>query len=350
MSKQLQVIPITDAAAWNRALLQLPGYHALQTWQWGELKSQFGWQMHPLSFREEGKPVGQALLLTRQLPGLPWKLAYTPRGPIFPFQDIERSTQLLERLQEEARRRRALFLKIDPDVALDNENGQALREWLAAHGWRFSPQQIQFRNTALLDLSADDETLLARMKQKSRYNIRLAARKGVQVRPGDQGDFPSFYKLYEETAKRDGFLIRPYAYYETSWRLFLQEGMGMLLLAYLPAEKAPVAGIFLFLMDKKAWYMYGASSNRGRKYMPNYLLQWEAMRRVKANGVIHYDLWGAPEQLHEADPLWGVYRFKAGLGAVFRAGLGAWDYPFHKLPYRLYLDLLPRLLALRRRL
>jgi len=345
----LRILSVADGMSWNRELLALPGYHALQTWQWGLVKSRFGWQMHPLRFLDGEKAVGQALLLTRNLPGLPWRLAYTPRGPLFPYEDADLTAALLSALQREARRRRALFLKIDPDIDPNSVAGRALRERLSASGWRFSPQQIQFRNTALLDLSADEGTLLAGMKQKSRYNVRLAARKGVRVEIGTEADFPAFYSLYQETAARDRFLIRPYAYYETAWRTFRRAGMGVLLLAFVPGEENAVAGLFLFLFGRKAWYMYGASSSRGRKLMPNYLLQWEAMRWAKAHGVVTYDLWGAPEQLTESDPMWGVYRFKIGLGATFREGLGAWDYPFHRSAYRLYLDALPRLLSFWRR-
>ncbi len=350
MSKHaFRVVQVKDGAAWNRALLTWPGYHALQTWQWGSVKCRFGWRMHPLRFLDGNKIVGQALLLTRNLPGWPWCLAYTPRGPVFPYANTDLAIALIGALQREARRRRALFLKIDPDIDPNSNAGHVLRDGLSSNGWRFSPQQIQFRNTAVLDLSSDEATLLAGMKQKSRYNVRLAMRKKVRVVVATEADFPLFYALYQETAARDRFLIRPYTYYETAWRTFRQAGMGVLLLASVPGEDDPVAGLFLFHYGHKAWYMYGASSAQGRKLMPNYLLQWEAIRWAKAHGVIEYDLWGAPDQLTESDPMWGVYRFKVGLGATFREGLGAWDYPFHRLPYRLYLDVLPRLLAFWRR-
>jgi lipid II:glycine glycyltransferase (peptidoglycan interpeptide bridge formation enzyme) len=231
---------------------------------------------------------------------------------------------------------------------------------LQARGWRFSDEQVQFRNTVIVDLTASEEALLARMKQKTRYNIRLAVRKGVRVRTGGREDFSMLYRMYAETSLRDGFVIRDEPYYRTVWEAFYPDGPSTSqaepgrsgpalepLIAEVEGE--PVAAVMVFRFAGRAWYLYGMSGELHRERMPNYLLQWEAIRRAKAAGCTSYDLWGAPDHFDESDSMWGVYRFKEGLGGSVVRHLGAWDYPNRPLVYRLYTQTLPRLLGVMRR-
>jgi lipid II:glycine glycyltransferase (peptidoglycan interpeptide bridge formation enzyme) len=259
-------------------------------------------------------------------------------------------------LEDLARRQRALFLKIDPDVQYADDfpdfspyaaTAARLAGRLEQRGWRFSDEQIQFRNTVLLDLTLSEEALLAAMKQKTRYNVRLARRRGVVIREGSATDLDLFYRLYEETSQRDGFAIRSADYYRDAWGTFLEAGQACLLLAEVEGEA--VAGLTLFTFGSTAWYLYGASSARHRKHMPNQLLQWEAIRWAKAAGCSLYDLWGAPDDLDESDPMWGVVRFKLGLGGQLARGVGAWDYPTWRPAYRFFTGAMPRYLNLLRR-
>jgi lipid II:glycine glycyltransferase (peptidoglycan interpeptide bridge formation enzyme) len=185
--------------------------------------------------------------------------------------------------------------------------------------------------------------MLAAMKSKTRYNIRLATRRGVSVRQATIADLELFYQLYLETSQRDGFAIRAPDYYLDAWQSFMEAGLAHLLLA--GVENETVAGLMLFCFGPSAWYMYGASVNRHRNKMPNYILQWEAIRQAQAIGCRLYDLWGAPDTLDESDPMWGVMRFKKGLGGNLVLGLGAWDYPTNQTAYRFYAFTLPRYLG-----
>ena len=213
-------------------------------------------------------------------------------------------------------------------------------------GWRYSNEQIQFANTVMLDLSATEDELLARMKPKTRYNVRLAERKGVKVRQGSAHDLDLLYQLYAETSVRDGFVIRSIDYYHTLWNTFLKAGMVDILIA--EVDEQPIAALILFKFQRKAWFLYGMSREMHRDKMPNYLLQWEAIRQSKRAGCHTYDLWGAPYQFVESDPLWGVYRFKDGLGGQVVRHIGAWDLPVRMTGYRLFTQLLPRVLAVMR--
>jgi lipid II:glycine glycyltransferase (peptidoglycan interpeptide bridge formation enzyme) len=164
---------------------------------------------------------------------------------------------------------------------------------------------------------------MARQKQKTRYNIRLAARKGVSVRQGDLADLPAWYALFELTARRDGFTIHSLDYYRTVLEELGARNMAALLLAH--HEGDLLAGIIVFLLGAKAQYMYGASSNQKRNLMAPYLLQWEGMRWARERGALIYDLWGIPDRLEESEDLWGVYRHKRGYGGEMVRYIGAFD-------------------------
>jgi lipid II:glycine glycyltransferase (peptidoglycan interpeptide bridge formation enzyme) len=232
----------------------------------------------------------------------------------------------------------------------------AVTDALKRRGWQFSADQIQYRNTMLVDLRRSEDELLAAMKPKWRYNIRLAERKGIEVRSieGSRGPLPepgeglkSFYHLYAETSARDRFLIRPFAYYADVWSHFLQQGLASLWLAYHAGQL--IAGIMVFACGNRAWYFYGASASRRRELMPNHLLQWRAIQWAKAGGGEVYDFWGAPDEMSESDPMWGVYRFKEGFGAELFRGIGAWDFAPSPARYRLYTRVMPRVIALMHR-
>ncbi len=338
---------VDDARAWDATLLRWPRPHVLQSWLWGECKAQTGWRAHRLLVTRDEEPLAAASLLCRSLSRLPARIAYVPKGPILDWDDPTAVEAGLAAIEAEARRQRAWFVKIDPDVSADTATGEAVQQILRARGWRPSAEQIQFRNTVLIDLRPTEEELLAAMKSKWRYNIRLAARRGVTVRAGTPADLATFYALYAETSARDGFLIRPFSYYQTIWDAFLKADQGHLLLAEVEGE--PIAGVFLFRFGPTAWYFYGASGNRWRNRMPNHLLQWEAMRWARAQGCITYDLWGAPDTLDERDPMWGVYRFKMGFGGRFTPWIGAWDFPVVRTGYWLYTVAMPRILDRMRR-
>jgi len=198
----------------------------------------------------------------------------------------------------------------------------------------------------MLDLDGSEETWLARMKQKTRYNIRLAQRSGVIVRKAAIEDLPMLYKMYAETANRDGFIIRPESYYLDVWSRFIQADMAEGLVAEF--EGIPLAGLVFFYLGARAWYVYGMSTSLHREKMPNYPLQWEAMRSARDKGCRIYDLWGAPDSFEKTDPMYGVYRFKEGLGAEVVRTIGAWDYQVRPLLYFTYHQVIPRLLSLTR--
>ena len=306
-------------------------------------------------------PVATALILKRQIISNAFaarlSILYAPKGPVLDWTNESLRNRVLNDLQSLAKKQGAIFLKMDPDVVLGtgvpageviDNGGQAVMSELERRGWRSSSDQIQFKNTVLIDLNPSEEELLARMKQKTRYNIRLAEKKGVLVRIGTQEDLATLYEMYAETSVRDGFVIRDNGYYQTVWKTFMssEEPTCEPLIADVDGE--PVAGIFVFYFAGRAYYVYGMSRNAHREKMPTYLLQWEAMKRAKAKGCDVYDLWGAPDVFDESDSMWGVYRFKEGLGGELVRTLGAWDFAPSPLWYKMYSEIIPRVLDLMR--
>ncbi|RPJ24335.1 MAG: peptidoglycan bridge formation glycyltransferase FemA/FemB family protein [Chloroflexi bacterium] len=317
--------------------------------------------------------IAAALIMKKTIPqgGMSARLSilYAPKGPLLDWTNESLRSRVLNDLQAIAKKQSAIFLKVDPDVVLGtgvpsskedviDQHGQAVMSELQRRGWRYSSDQIQFKNTVLIDLSASEDELLRRMKQKTRYNVRLAEKKGVALRIGKQEDLGMLYKMYAETSVRDGFVIRDEGYYRTVWALFMSGAESSMINDQWSAPSAepliaevagePVAAIFVFYFAGRAYYVYGMSRAAHREKMPTYLLQWEAMRRAKAKGCTVYDLWGAPEVFDESDSMWGVYRFKEGLGGKVVRTLGAWDFAPNPFWYKLYSEVIPRVLDVMR--
>ena len=352
--------PVVDVATWQSALAALPDPHVLQSWEWGAVKAQTEWRATRRVLRDdEGQPVAALQFLDRQLlPFVPLRIGYVPKGPVVNWGNMRSTEAALAMVETLAKRHNCIFVKIDPDVAEMSDAGLRLRHIFRQRGWRFSREQIQFKNTALSDLSVGEDALLEGMKSKWRYNVRLAERRGITVRQGSAADLAAFFRLYQATGERDGFLTRPFEYYRTTWESYLaaeQEAGnpagGALLLAEHADEDAPLAGIFVMRYGERAWYFYGASSERRRRDMPNYLLQWEGMRWARAQGCTMYDWWGAPTDIDDPDDgMQGVWQFKQGFGAHFAQHVGAWDYTAWPWLYRLYTEAMPRAIQLVRRM
>ncbi|MCE9644873.1 MAG: peptidoglycan bridge formation glycyltransferase FemA/FemB family protein [Chloroflexi bacterium] len=349
---------------WNAIVSQLPDSHFLQTWEWAQVKAKYGWIPQPFIWRaDHGGVAAAVMILKKQILSRGFvmylSILYAPKGPLMDWNNIPLRTRVLNDLQTFAKKQSAIFLKIDPDVVLGrgvpagegdviDSAGQVVRSELTRRGWNYSSDQIQFQNTVLVDLSASEDEMLARMKPKTRYNVRLAEKKGVVVRAGSLDDLPMLYKMYAETSVRDGFVIRDQDYYLTVWQTFMQTQQPSAVPLIAEVEGEPVAAIFLFKFAGRAWYVYGMSRALHREKMPTYLLQWEAMRRAQADGCAVYDLWGAPEVFDESDSMWGVYRFKEGLGGEVVRTLGAYDFAPNKLWYKLYAEVMPRVLDVMR--
>jgi lipid II:glycine glycyltransferase (peptidoglycan interpeptide bridge formation enzyme) len=293
---------------------------------------------------EAGQLVAGAQALVRGTPG--GTLVYVPRGPV--CAPGEPAWGELRAALRAVAGRSTVAVRYEPHWP----DGESTRTWLADQGLRLA-EPVQPPSTLRLDLAQDESGLLAAMKQKCRYNIGLAARRGVEVVEGDEGDLPAFGALMAETGARNRFAVRPAEYFVGAWRAFGPEHAHLYLARY---EGSVLAAILVFHFADTATYLYGASGNRERGRMPNHLLQWEAIRRAKAAGLRWYDFWGIPDAIGlaaraglSADDvpdgeggLWGVWRFKRGFGGEVARSVGAWDDVAAPVRYWLGTRVLPR--------
>lgn len=312
---------------WDRYLHLHPEAHLLQDGSWGELKTCFGWH----AYRVICDSGAGAQILFRRLPG-GLSFGYIPKGPIGSNWD-----DLWNELDRLCHQQRAVFLKVEPDAwePVPPEIKAGLKGFVPSAA-------IQPRRTLVINLEGDEQQWLMRMGQKTRYNIRLAQKKGVVVEQSD--DIEAFYRLMSVTGRRDKFGIHSREYYYKAYELFSKKQQCELLFARY--EKILLAALMVFATGSRAWYFYGASSDVERQRMPTYLLQWEAMRWAAQKGCLSYDLWGVPDVdeselesqfARRSDGLWGVYRFKRGFGGRLVRSVGAWDRIYKPGLYSLFL-------------
>ncbi len=321
-------MPEVTFSQWRDFVAAHPNLHLLQTAEWGELKSAFGWK----PVRIINGDVG-AQILFRKLP-LGFTIGYIPKVAISDQSSVN-SDQFWKEVDAVCKRHHAIFLKLEVD-AWEPEFILHLSSFI------FSEHNIQPPRTITLDITGSEDDILARMKQKTRYNVRLAEKKGVTVRAWD--DLDAFHQMMQVTGGRDDFGVHSLEYYRRAYELFHPTGMAELLVA--EYEGKPLAALMVFACGRRAWYVYGASNDQERNRMPTYLLQWEALRWAKARGCEEYDLWGVPDE-DEAkleaefesrhDGLWGVYRFKRGFGGELKRAVQAMDRVYSPLLYKLYL-------------
>jgi lipid II:glycine glycyltransferase (peptidoglycan interpeptide bridge formation enzyme) len=335
-------------AEWDALLERTPGGgHIYQSHEWGELKRPQGWKPVRLVLEREGELVGagQFLVLSTPTPGT---LMYAPKGPWLPWEDEDAVRTFFRGVLTVAERERAHTVKIEPEVLEGREDIKAL---LADIGFRKARYDLQFKTTMIVDLSLDEDQLLKRMREKTRYNIRLAGRKGVRIVEDNTREAQElFYRMIEVTGERDGFRAKPRDYYLDAWRIMYDAGRAHLFFAEHEGER--LAGMLVYTLGTKYWYTLGASTNEKRNLMPTYLLQWEVMRWAKARGITYYDMVAIPnpDELNENSPMWGLYRFKVGFGGEIAEFLGCLDlrvrrvraaawYHFEPLYYRAYVRL-----------
>ena len=345
-----EILEPGDAVRWREFMAGAPTGDVLQCMEWGEVKSCTGWVPVSLAVTDGPAIVAGALVLKRPAP-LGRSILYCPRGPVVDFANAAVFDCLVDGLRQLAREHRAILVKVDPPVSADDA-AVALRH----AGFRPAPVEEQgFGGTqprAVMKTTPleDDETLLSRFRPKTRYNIRLAEKKGVVV-TGDttRGDLETFHALLRETAKRDGFHARGLHYYGTLWDCLVERGLARLFLA--SHQGRPISGAIDFILGPQCWYVYGASSNELRHLMPNHLLQWTMMRWARDSGCRVYDFRGvALDRPGAKGPLGGLARFKAGFAAEYVEYIGEWDLPLSPRLYGAFTLLEPTLRRVRLKL
>ncbi len=344
-----------DEQAWRRFAGSRPQAHFLQSVAWAHLRAEAGWEPRRLLITaadaspdaDGAAAVAGAQILVRRRPG--GRLAYLPRGPICP-PDHPAWPVLLDAMK--AATRDCVALRIEPNWP----DEPVARTVLEAAGLR-EVEALQPPSTLRLDLTQGPEALLAAMKQKWRYNIRLAGRKEVEVRREGAESLDLLESMIAETAQRNDFAARPQGYYRAVYLAFEAEDPESARLYVARFEDQPLACILVLHYGDTATYLYGGSRELERQRMPNHALQWRAIEEAIAAGLKRYDFWGIPDAIGRAavagippeevpegrDGLWGVWGFKRGFGGEIWRAAGAWDLVHAPLRYALASRWLPRL-------
>lgn len=284
--------------------------HPLQSWEWGEFRQATGQELERLGMFDDAGQIHETLSVTfHKIPLFGGTAGYVPKGPT-------PTPEMLNALKELGRRHGSVFIKLEPDVqACINtvEPFKDLEEVLKTHGAK--PGRPLFtRYTFVKDLTADVETLLADMKSKTRYNIRVAERKGVKIiEDTTQEGLEIYLKLLAETTSRQGFYAHGPEYFRTMWKVIGNSGMIRILKA--EYEGKVLSAWILFIFNGVGYYPYGASSREHRDVMANNLMMWEALQLAKREGCTKFDMWGSLGP--DADPKhkwYGFHKFKEGYG------------------------------------
>lgn len=306
-----------------------------QSLEWAKVKS--FWKNEIVVAQDEnGNIKGSLSILIRKIP-IFGNLMYASRGPICNPHDKDSLNQLTEGAKQLAKQYKAMVLKIEPDIKSDDKEFRAIVEEL---GYKIKDDAKNFREEIqpryVFRLNIKDKTedeIFQNFHSKTRYNIRLAIKKGVTIKEGNKEDLKDFHRIMIETGSRDGFIIRPLEYFEKMYDELAPEHMKVLMAYY---EGKPISGVIPIMYGNKTWYLYGASSNAYRNVMPNYLLQWEMIKMAIARKQDVFDLRGVSGVVDENHPQYGLYRFKKGFGAEFTEFIGELYIPFKPLKYKLY--------------
>jgi lipid II:glycine glycyltransferase (peptidoglycan interpeptide bridge formation enzyme) len=323
---KVRLVPCDDRGRFDAFVAASPFGHIHQSYEWGQIKSGSGWKPLRYLAEKEGRVVAAVSLLKTRRRGV--TVLYASRGPVVDYSDGELVRALLRELEGVARREKAHFLRVSPAVRADDASvAAALRDG----GFLKARKPLQHTSTALLNLAGrSPDELLASFHEKTRYNIRVAAKNGVEVRRGGEADVAVFQSLLLKMSERQEVEIFPPEFFAAVYRELAPRSMAALYLAYW--EGRPTGGIFILRFAGKAWYMWGGFDYAHRKRMPSYALHWAAIRDCLSEGMKVYDFQGMPENPAPGDPLWGIYNFKKGFRGEIVRWLGEWDKPFRWAP------------------
>lgn len=297
--------------------------NVFQSKAWEDFKLQTGYQK---SYR-----ILDILVLEKKLP-FGFSMLYSPMVGNSQWSEA-RSQEFSKKIRELALKDNAIFYRLELDV-LKNSRSQLPTPYIKSF------EEMQPEHTLILDLEKSEEELLAQMRQKGRYNIRLAEKRKIKVSSSCdwQNELKSFYALYEETAKRHKITYRSKTYFEKLLENLSKNGYSKLYKAsaVIDSKEIVLASAIVVFSGQKAIYLFGSSSDRYKSMMAPYLLQWQMIKEAKEAGYLEYDFFGIAPNEDPKHPWSGVTRFKKQFGGDERALLGSFDWVFKPFVYRLF--------------
>ena len=305
--------------------------HPLQTWQWGEFRKKTGVKVERIGFFENGE-LKKALQVTfHKLPKVDYTVGYYPRG----FQPNEDQISALKQLGQ---KHKALFVKMEPNTVVKVENKanfKQLAKFLVEQGCE--PGRPLFtKHTFQLDLTPSEDELFSNLKSKTRYNVRLASKKGVQVVEDSSSQGLQVYlDILQETIDRQGFYAHDTNYFLKMWEQ-LHDG-DMMKIFHAVYDNQTLASWIIFKLHDTLYYPYGASRNLHRDVMASNLLMWEVILYGKREGCKTFDMWGAlGPKAGKNHPWYGFHRFKRGYGGDLMRFIGTYDLVLEPIFYSIF--------------
>jgi len=337
---EIKEINYQNKKVWENFVNHHPFGHLLQSWEWGEVLLKDKHQIKRFSLWNGGNILISALVMKIPLP-LGQSYFYIPRGPVLDWSKIISDEKyqnafkfILKGINLWGRKEKALFLRIDPEIPFQD----AYLNFLKKLGFRKSKKEPQPQRTIFLDLKKSPEELLKNMKSKTRYNIRLAQRKGIRIKEiKDETGIDIFYRLMLETSKRDKFYAHPKSHYQNLIKILGPKGLAEILVA--EYNNQPLAANIVSFFNQKSTYLHGASSNIYRNLMPTYLLQWFAILKAQKRNCLIYDFGGIAAEDEKNHSWAGITRFKKGFGGEEKRFIGAWDLPYCFFKYQIFSNL-----------
>lgn len=325
----MEIVRTDNAAEFDAFVRSHPKGHMMQTSAWGRVKKEWEW-VGFIKRDNNGEIKGVCGVLLRSIPMMPYKMMYAPRGPVCDLADKETVRELLLAAKEYGVKNKAVTLKIDTDTLASNEEYINL---LKEIGFTFKDHSagfdtVQARYILRLDVKGKtEEEVMASFHPKTRYNTRLAARKGVTIEIKGSEACEEFHDLMLVTGERDNFATRDTSYFKRIMDAFGDDAR-IYLAKY---DGKTIAGALDVLCGDKVWYVYGASSNEYRNVMPNYLVQWEMIKWAIENNCSCYDFRGGYPD--EENPLHGIFKFKIGFTNEYMELMGEADLVINKLGF-----------------
>ena len=315
-------VVIKKTPQWNKL-----APNPLVSWEWGEARNKMDIEVLRLGEYKGKKLINVFQITFHQLPHTNMTIGYMPRTVI-------PSKAVLEHIKEESKKRKTVFVKVEPYVLANDAKG---KDWTYFKKVaKFSAHPLFPKWTQFLDISQSEEALLKNMKSKWRYNIRLAERKGVTIKKitTDKG-FDIFAKLYFETTRRQKYAGHNQNYHKIVFDT-LKKTQSHILIAF--SGKKPLSAYHLFKFNNVLYYPYGGSSTQDRNLMASNLLMWEAIKLGKKLGAKNFDMWGSlsPDFDRSSGGRAGFSRFKEGFGTTFEEFVGSYDYVLNPVIYRVY--------------
>lgn len=314
---------IHEATDKDKKIFNSLAKHPLQSWDWGEFRKKTGVGLTRLVETKNGKKVACYQITWHKIPGVNFQVGYLPKSDL-------PSQEALTYIRKEALKRRAIFVKLEPNV----RTGDSLPYNPLDYFKKGKPLFTKY--TFVLDISRSEEEILKSMNQKTRYNVKLAEKRGVEViKDNSKEAFEEYWRLTEETTKRQGFYSHTKQYHQKMWQEMTSAGIGQLFKAVYNQET--LTAWMAFILNKKLYYPYGASTSRHREVMANNLMMWEVIRYGKKMGCTEFDMWGSLGPEPQTNDSWyGFHKFKQGYGGELVEFLGTFDFVVFPAFYEIY--------------